>query len=274
MEWRLDKITTGNRATALETNEGEAFRRFLQLLYARYVCFRVFLECAAAMNGGITEHHKGRWLLIQVAPVTLLAKFAKPNIFLAFTRLAGGAPSEYLEEAIVTESLIIERLLPERSTLFCVLDEAQALTKNLDYFRSMTDPAQGRPILDLIVRNWRRILPNLIVSGDGISIREVETLLGARVAKQCSYPVTVTEIGGFDDEDGRRAYLERYLPPGFLDTSEGKEIASRVGYWLRGRFVFNALSDKRLLIKSIDIVLLQLISHSLSGPASSPPIKY
>jgi len=271
LERRLDKITDGSRATALETNEGEAFRRFLQLLYARYVCFRVFLESAAAMNGGITENHKGRWLLIQVAPVTLLEK---ADIFLAFTRLAAGAPSEYLEEAIQTESLIIERLLPERSTLFCVLDEAQALTKNLDYFRSMTDPAQGRPILDLIVRNWRRILPNLIVSGDGISIREVETLLGARVAKQCSYPVTVTEIGGFDEEDGRRAYLERYFPPGFLDTSEGKEITSRVGYWLRGRFVFNALSDKRLLIKSTDVVLLQLISHSFSGPASSPPIKY
>jgi hypothetical protein len=47
-------------------------------------------------------------------------------------------------------------------------------------------------------------------------------------------------VGGFDDEGGQRAYLEQYFPPGFLDTPEGKEIVSRVGYWLRGRFVFNA----------------------------------
>jgi len=104
-------------------------------------------------------------------------------------------------------------------------------------------------------------------------MREVETVIGSVVAKEGSLPETVTEVGGFD-EVGRRAYLELYFPPGFLNTSEGKQIASRVGYWLRGRFVFNALSDKRPLIKSIDTVLLQLTSHALSGPASSPPIKH
>jgi len=214
-----------------------ASRRFLLLLYARYVCFRVFLECAAAMPGGITENHKVRWLLIQVAPMTLLAN---SDPFLVFTQLAGGASSQYLEGAIHIESFIVQRLLPQRSTLFCVLDEAQDLTKNLDYFRSEANPAQGRPILRLIVLKWRQILPNLIVSGTGISMREVETVVGSAVAKESRSPVTVTEIGGFDDEGGWRAYLEQYVPPGFLDTSEGKEITSRVGYWLRGRFVFNA----------------------------------
>jgi len=71
-------------------------------------------------------------------------------------------------------------------------------------------------------------------------MREVETVLGATVAKGRHPPRTVTEVGGSDDEDGRRAYLEQYFPHGLLDTPEGKEIASRVGYWLRGRFVFNA----------------------------------
>jgi len=71
-------------------------------------------------------------------------------------------------------------------------------------------------------------------------MREVETVLGSTVAKERCLSTTVTEVGGFDDEDGRRAYLEQYFPHDLLDTSEGKEIASRVGYWLRGRFVFNA----------------------------------
>ena len=71
-------------------------------------------------------------------------------------------------------------------------------------------------------------------------MREVETVTVSTVAKQGLRPVTVTEVGGFDDEGGRRAYLKQYFPPGLLDSSVGEEIASRVGYWLRGRFVFNA----------------------------------
>jgi hypothetical protein len=82
---------------------------------------------------------------------------------------------------------------------------------------------------------------DLIVSGTGISMRDVWTVIGSVVAKEGGgNRETVTEIGGFDDEGGRRAYLEQYFPPGFLDTPEGKESASRVGYWLGGRFVFHA----------------------------------
>jgi hypothetical protein len=234
---RLEKITDGNDDTALVKIRGMARRHSLLLLYARYVCFRVFLECAAAMTGGITENHKLRWLLIQVAPVTLLGD---SDIFSACIRLTGMASTEYLERAIVLESLHIEGRLPQRPTLFCVLDEAQALTQNLDSFRSDMLPKQGQPILREIVRSWSSSLPNLIVSGTAISMREPETDIGSAVAKFISVPEAVTEIGGFDDEDGRRAYLKQYSPLGFLDTSEGKEIASRVGYWLRGRFVFNA----------------------------------
>ena len=71
-------------------------------------------------------------------------------------------------------------------------------------------------------------------------MQETEVVIGSVVAKEGGGTETVTEIGGFDDEKGWQAYLEQYLPPGFLDTCEGEEIASRVGYWLRGRFVFNA----------------------------------
>jgi hypothetical protein len=187
------------------------------------------------MIGGITEDHKQRWLLIQVAPVTLLGE----DIFLAFTKLA--IPScDYLRGAIRVESLTIQGLLLQPSTLVCVLDEAQALIKDSDYFQSDTEPTQGRPVLRPIVKEWGLMLPNLIVSGTAISMLETRNFMGYGVAKEGGYLKPVTDIGGFDDEDGRRAYLKSYLPPGFLDKPEGKEIASRVGYWLRGRFVFNA----------------------------------
>ncbi len=231
---RLQKITDGNRDEALRYNRNKARRRFLLLLYARYFCFRVFLQSAVA-TGGITDYHKLRWLLIQIAPETLL----NSDIFLDCLRLAGGAPTSYFEKAITEDSRLINQLL--QSTLVCVLDEAQLLTKDSDYFQSETDPEQRRPILREILRSWRSRLPNLIVSGTGISMQEVGNVITSVVAKERPDRFeTVTEIGGFDDEDGQRAYLEEYLPHGYLDTSEGKEIASRVGYWLRGRFVFNA----------------------------------
>ena len=236
MQPRLEKITDGNSNTALIKNREDARRRFLLLLYARYVCFRVFLGCAAAMTGGITENHKLRWLLIQVAPVTLLEV---PDIFLDCIKYAGRAPTQYLEDAIKLESGVIKEHLQQRSALFCVLDEAQDLIKVSVYFRS-ADSEVARPILREILHSWSSVLPNLIVSGTGISMRKVENVINSAVAKEGRQEnETVTEIGGFDNEDGQQAYLKQYFPPGFLDTSEGKEVASRVGYWLRGRFVSN-----------------------------------
>jgi len=236
---RLNEIIDGGPATALDENRNVVRHRFRLLLYARYVCLRVFLECAAAMEGGITENHKGRWLLIQLAPITLLGS----DIFFNLIQSVGRASSDSLLGFIHHETMTIERLLqqqPQQPTLFCVLDEAQTLTKDLKYFQSETGPVTPRPILSPIVHEWGLIIPNLIVSGTGMSMREVETVMGSVGAKESGGPETVTQIGGFDDEDGRRAYLERYFPLEFLGTSEGKLLAYRVGYWLRGRFVFNA----------------------------------
>ena len=233
----LLRLTDENHDTALRNNRLVASRHFQLLLYVRYVCFRVFLECAATTNGGITENHKRRWLLIQLAPETLLKE---PDIFLALTHFAGGASLDYLIEATHRECYKIADLLPQEDSIFCVLDDAQVLTKNTDYFRCYEDPARAEPILYPIVHQWASETAGLIVSGTDISMREVVTFRGRAVAKEGGYPEIVTGLGGFDEEDGRRAYLEKYFPPGFLDTSEGEEVASRVGLWLRGRFVVNA----------------------------------
>lgn len=236
MKRRLQKIKDGDD-TNLQRNQDLAHHRAQLLLYGRYVCFRVFLECATARDGGITECHRERWLLIQLAPLRLLEK----DIFRAFTREIGRASSGYLDAAIQEESNEVENLLGPLK-LFYVLDEAQALIKDMDYFRYETDSAKRRPILSLIIAEWGSRDQNLIVSGTGLSMLEVQSVVGSVIAKEGSgnKPETVTEVSGFDNEGDQQAYLEQYLPPGFLDTSKGKEIRSRVAYWLRGRFDFNA----------------------------------
>jgi hypothetical protein len=107
LEGRLKKITNKNHTKALVDNQDVAARRSLLILYVRMFVFRVFLECASAMPGGITENHNGRWLLVQVAPETLLTK----DVFLALTRLAGRASKVSLKEAIQHEHDVVEGLL-------------------------------------------------------------------------------------------------------------------------------------------------------------------
>ncbi|CAG8558222.1 10669_t:CDS:2 [Acaulospora colombiana] len=235
---RLKTITSENEDTALTENRETAARRFLLILYVRMFVFRVFLECAADTPSGITEDHKARWLLIQVAPKTLLKM---PEVFLKMIHLAGRASYDYLRAAIASEHIDVHHLLAERKPvdLFCVLDEAQALTHEfLDCFLSDTEPQHPRPILHEIIIDWEMVFPNLIFSGTGVSMRDVETDLSCAVAKE-GPPLrsTITEVAGFDDKVDQRAYLEQYFLPGLWDTPVGQEIAARIGYWLHGRFV-------------------------------------
>jgi hypothetical protein len=249
-----------------------ARRRFLLLLYARLVCFRVFLQCAKATEGGITEDHKVRWLLIQVAPETLLRK---TDIFLACTRLAGMASTDYFGCAIQKESNLIEQLIPQQPTLFCVLDKAQALIEDKGYFQYDTRSEEGGPVLRPILRSWGSILPNLIVSGTRLPMQEVDSVVGSMVAKEgdSGRVKAETDVGGFDNEVSQRAYLDQYFPVAIWTNP--REKRSHLGLdigCVAGSFLM-LLSDKRLLIECIDIVLLQLTSHALSKRASDPPIE-
>jgi hypothetical protein len=96
-------------------------------------------------------------------------------------------------------------------------------------------PSIRRPILREILSAWKGVLNSIIISGTGISRQVVEEVLGSVVAKDPSTIFTVTDTGAFDDEDDQRTYLEQYLPSGYLNTAQGKYLATRVGYWLHGR---------------------------------------
>jgi hypothetical protein len=234
---RLTPLTEENRVTAQAENRKFASRRFLLLIYIRMLVFRIYLECASTMPGGITEEYKGRWLLLQVAPETLLVV---PDVFLWLVRKLRGASRDLLDFLILMERESIVNLLGSQH-IFCVLDEAQVPTNNFaDCFRSDTEPATARPILRQVIHEWASRLPDLIVSGTGVSMQEVQTVLGSVVAKDGGLePETMTDLGAFDNKEDQQAYLEQYLPPGFLDTVSGKALASRAGYWLHGRCVCN-----------------------------------
>jgi len=69
---RLLPLPKEDWGAELRFNRDIASCRFRGILYARLIIFRIFLEHASSMPGGITDAHKGRWLLLQIAPTTLL----------------------------------------------------------------------------------------------------------------------------------------------------------------------------------------------------------
>jgi hypothetical protein len=233
----LTPLTEENRVTAQAENRKFASRHFLLLLYIRMFVFRIYLECASTMPGGITEEYKGQWLLLQVAPETLLVV---PDVFLGLVQKLRGASRDLLDFLIVMEHESIWNLLGPQH-IFCVLDEAQVPANTfVDCFQSDTEPATAQPILHQVIHVWASRLPDLIVSGTRVSMQEVQTVLGSAVAKEGGLKSeTMTDLGAFDNKEDQQAYLERYLPPGFLDTVSGKAMASRAGYWLHGRCVCN-----------------------------------
>jgi len=183
------------------------------------------------MPGGITDEHKGRWLLLQIAPTT----FLEVDPFETLSLELWGVPDEYFHRKIKREKTAIDKLLRGQK-LFCVLDEAQVPTDLAsDCFKSRGKPYEDRPILRELIMAWKDSLPSLIISGTGISMEKIGAVLGSATAKEGGEVLTFTDLGVFDSEEGQRAYMERYLPMGFLDGPSGKVLASRAAYWLHGR---------------------------------------
>jgi hypothetical protein len=107
-----------------------------------------------------------------------------------------------------------------------------------DHILSETEPVKPRPILCQLIDLWMSVIPKLVISGTDIFMEEMEPFIGSAIVKQSSFPsITITDTGAFNDTKSQFAYLEKYLPKGYLRTEEGKVVASRTGYWLHGRCV-------------------------------------
>jgi hypothetical protein len=228
------RFKTISTESDLVENRRVAIHRFLVILYVRLCIFGIFLQCARSRPGGISDYHKGRWLLLQVASNTLLGR---GDVFVSLIQILGGAPYHYLLEECEKELANIHRLLGSNSTIFCVLDEAQIPTDQfMDYFRSAAGPYTLRPILHEILFAWGQVLRDIIISGTSIPKQQAETVLTSLVAKEGkSGPVVITDIGAFDNSDAQQGYLAQYLPPNFLASVIGRTAVSRAGHWLHGR---------------------------------------
>ncbi|KIM30022.1 hypothetical protein M408DRAFT_100214, partial [Serendipita vermifera MAFF 305830] len=238
--------TDSNRTLTITEIQELTSRRFLLVLYVRMLVFRLFLECALKEDGGLTEDHKGRWLLLQVAPKVLFG--TGTDIFSDCAERMKGLPEPTIKTFVREELNQVQKYLPQGAALFCVLDNAQVVMNRFqDCFQSKSKE-ESLSIFRQITLEWSRVCPNLIISGTGLSIEKLEIIAWSSVAKESSeISRTYTDLGSFDDEEAQRAYLEQYLPPGSLNNDHWKAVILRAGYWLHGRYQFTASYLSKLI---------------------------
>jgi hypothetical protein len=165
---------------------------------------------------------------------------AKIDIFLVLTQVLNTAGDMYLGvngpggEAVTLMEEIDRRFIS--NPLYFVLDEAQLPARLYrEAYRSATDTSRQRPILREILSAWV-IKGYTIISGTGLSVKEVEEATGSQVVKgDVLRWLTVTQTGAFDSPEAQSSYISRYLPRYLLQSDSGRSLLCRCWSWLRGR---------------------------------------
>jgi hypothetical protein len=215
----------------LKRNRDAARTKFTVMLYIRMHAFKLFLEFLRDTQGGVNNEYKTRWLLLQVCPLALgFHDFFKDSLSF-FPNIT----YQNIRKRVVLEKVAIEKILGQGVPIFHVIDEAQVPAKlYAQYFRS--PPRGPRSVLrELVVTFTNLDLRNLLVSGTGISMTKVKSIVDTAVSKIPIQQELFKDIGAFDSEASQRKYLERYVPPGFFSTRAGEMLSARLAFWLHGR---------------------------------------
>jgi hypothetical protein len=219
-------------------NRHMARRLFLQVLTARLLVFRMFLEEARKLRPDVSpDNYRDRWVYFQLQPTEVTGD----DIFQYMTKTLKNANDEYLDDAgqFLSRDIRTEYLASIHD-FYIVLDEAQLAAKSCtEAFRSYVDPNQSRPLLQVIMHTVHDLrLGPTIISGTGLSGKIVNKAMESRVAKQGKGFLTVSKIGAFDSQLTQQNYIRQYLPSFYVDTPSGEALLNRAWDWLRGRYVF------------------------------------
>ncbi|KAK7044912.1 hypothetical protein R3P38DRAFT_182479 [Favolaschia claudopus] len=232
----VSSSTEGSRR--LEQNHALAEGLIARALLARLLIFRMFLDIANANQGGLTEEHKKRWLMLQLLPSLKLGC----DIFGSLASSLGNFDPG--EEIAVTQAKIQE-LLDHDSHLFFVLDEAQQTARKFSGAFD-AEPGKRHPLLLKIIDTWDKYFPagsmSCVVAGTAIPGHLFEAAKYGDVVRWTS------DTGSFDDPAVHERYLRRFLPAAYLDTDSGKAFLHRAWTWTRGRHRHTASLLMQMLV--------------------------
>jgi hypothetical protein len=206
-------------------------------LYVRTLIFRLYLECAVQLCGQLTEEHKKKWLIFQLASKMLTGK---RDLFLEHVHKLGRASYSFLVQGIHDEQGKTEDILGTTfsgTREFCVLDNAQNMG-HMFHASSQPSPSPttSQQALGEIVDLWSEYFGNFIASGTLVTLPPSDLTGGGMVAQEGPSPYIISDTGTFDTEDKVLAYLKRYIPLKSLSSQRGRHLTNRIAYWLRGRY--------------------------------------
>ncbi|KAK7044920.1 hypothetical protein R3P38DRAFT_2508894 [Favolaschia claudopus] len=259
---RVD-ASDSNSAQKLACNHTLAERRLNQLLLARLLIFRMFLEIAHETGKGTIEDYRMKWLFIQLVPF-----LDGEDIFVALcVSLWNHDPQESLSRTLNT----IYRLLGHDNHLFITVDEAQAVAGTPDVCFPLafdTDYA-NHPILLNMVDIWDQQFPagslSWVIAGTVISEHIFER---PKYTEQVRW---ISDTGSFDDPSLHEQYLRRFLPPDFLSTDSGQAFLQRAWAWTGGRHRYTASLVLELVVWNFQKPHTVLDDYVAKFTQSQPP---
>jgi hypothetical protein len=237
-EWVMDlgTLPPANWVGQSEVNSRIATRYIKKVLAARVVVFEVFLALVIQVDGSLQERHKRIWLLFQLFDnIDPHTKHLHP--FKLIMDCLDHASPEYLDRLVERLDAICRRHLPGENFIV-ELDEAQHAVRNYPRcFVSSGNNTKHRSILREMVKVFNKAPMKIVVSGTGMSMEDLE---GDFIASGVSKPFVpnegwTTELGMFDNWPKLKVFLERYLPPSFLETASGHRLQQRIQEYLLGR---------------------------------------
>ncbi|THH26978.1 hypothetical protein EUX98_g7203, partial [Antrodiella citrinella] len=257
----------------IASNEAVVTHRIHEILLARLVVMKLFLEISSPPHATITESARKRmWTLLQIAPVSDLLDGT--DFFETLSLNYRPASSNFLRGQITTTHSWIENTIQSASNqhrLFVIVDEAQraaALYENSFVSQDYTKP---RPVLRQIIRALRAVPtfnPTLIISGTALSKRSIETAIDSSESKPANI-VVVTQKGDFSAAGPQEKYISKYFPASYLKSPEGTHLLVRLFRWVPGRYRFTASFIELALLdgfkrphKALDMYVRHMTSYT------------
>ncbi|KAJ7164759.1 hypothetical protein C8R43DRAFT_878961 [Mycena crocata] len=239
-------------AESLARNRKIAADALFQVMLARTIIFREFLNAIVASGRKIVEDDKRRWVYIQIHPAVLGPSF---DVFNELARVL----NKHAISAVACRQ-IIRTLFDEQQAIIsdhsenpvdkagfhCVLDEAQFAANHLPLAFRSEDGLTRRSILREVIVVLSILLVGsrygVEISGTGVDKQVVDMTMSSVIVK-ASRSTWTSLTGSFvkNESSGlQEKYIRQYLPPRLLKSVVGQRLIKRMGHWLEGRFRFTA----------------------------------
>ncbi|KAJ7090881.1 hypothetical protein B0H15DRAFT_248268 [Mycena belliarum] len=201
-----------------------------KLLLCRLLAFSVFAEHIHAV--GPKPDHKRLWLLVQALPYAV-GRGKLGDIFSLLLSMVTYNDEGHIRDYIAHLMAKLRGLFDDSFHIFVVIDEAQAVSRSLEYAYRDEDGGYYpvlREIIDGLDGEFHPHEISFVAAGTQIPRAGFQTSRNVARHRWCS------GTGAFDDEDLHREYVSRYLPRSFIITEAGKAFLKLVWTWCRGRY--------------------------------------